>query len=178
MEHKGMQILRAKPDDAGALSEIAFTAKRHWGYPEPWIESWRDALTIDPQFIVSHETYAAVVEGRPVGFYALDRKESRLHLQHMWVLPRAMGRGVGRSLFHHALERTQALGFRELEIESDPNAEGFYQRMGARRVGTSIHEVEQGWRELPVLIYEFDLATQSERCNARQQPNSKKLNAP
>jgi GNAT superfamily N-acetyltransferase len=168
--HKGMQILRAKSDDAGALTEIALTAKRHWGYPERWIESWRDAFTIDSQFIVSHETYAAVVEGRLVGFYALGRKESRLHLQHMWVLPMAMGRGVGRSLFHHALERAQALRFREFEIESDPNAEGFYQRMGARGVGTSIHELEQGRRELPVLIYEFDhaLRLQNRKPNSYQ----------
>jgi hypothetical protein len=63
---------------------------------------------------------------------------------------------IGHSLFLHALERTKALGFRELEIESDPNAEGFYRRLGARRVGVSIHAVERQQRELPVLIYEVD----------------------
>ena len=62
----------------------------------------------------------------------------RMDLLHLWVLPEAMRRGVGRSLFSHALERARNLGFRELEIESDPNAEGFYQRMGAQRVGTSV----------------------------------------
>ena len=67
-----------------------------------------------------------------------------------------MGRGVGRSLFLHALERTRALGFRALEIESDPNAEGFYLRLGAHRVGVNVHRVEQHQRELPVLIYEID----------------------
>ena len=120
------------------------------------MESWRDVLTVKPEFFVSHETYAAVVDGQTVGFYALDRKDGRLDLLHMWVLPDWMGRGVGRSLFYHAVERTKALGFRKLEIESDPNAEGFYQRLGARRVGISIHTVEQQQRELPVLIYEID----------------------
>ena len=61
----------------------------------------------------------------------------RMDLLHLWVLPEAMGRGAGRSLFSHAIERTRHLGFRELEIESDPNAEGFYRRIGAHRVGTS-----------------------------------------
>jgi hypothetical protein len=32
-----MQILRANPDDAATLTEIAFAAKRHWGYPELWM---------------------------------------------------------------------------------------------------------------------------------------------
>jgi GNAT superfamily N-acetyltransferase len=137
------------------LTEIAFAAKRHWGYPERWIESWRDVLTIDPEFIVGHETHAAVSGGRTVGFYALGRKGDRADLLHLWVLPEEMGRGVGRILFAHALERAKALGFSELEIESDPNAEGFYQRMGARRIGSSVRELDQQPRELPILIYEL-----------------------
>jgi GNAT superfamily N-acetyltransferase len=120
-----MQITPAKPEDAATLTGIAFAAKRHWGYPDRWMERWRSVLTVKPEFIVSHETYAAVVDGQPVGFYALGRKDSRLDLLHMWVLPAWMGQGIGRALFHHALERTRALGFQELEIESDPNAEGF-----------------------------------------------------
>jgi GNAT superfamily N-acetyltransferase len=151
-----VQILRAKPEDAATLTEIAFAAKRHWGYPEQWIESWHDILTIQPEFIVNHETHAAIVAGRTVGFYALGRKDSRLDLLHMWVLPDCMGRGVGRSLFHHALERTRALGFRELEIESDPNAEGFYKHLGARRVGVITKEVDGQQRKLPILIYEIN----------------------
>jgi GNAT superfamily N-acetyltransferase len=154
--NQAVQILRAKSDDAATLTEIACAAKRHWGYPEQWIESWHDLLTIKPEFIASHETHAAIVDGRTVGFYALRRKDSRLDLLHMWVLPDCMGRGVGRLLFHHALERTKALGFRELEIESDPNAEGFYQQLGARRVGMSITELGGQQRELPILIYEIN----------------------
>jgi hypothetical protein len=58
-------------------------------------------------------------------------------------------------LFAHALEQTRGLGFGQLEIESDPNAEGFYLRMGAHRVGMSIKDFEGQHRELPVLVYEL-----------------------
>jgi GNAT superfamily N-acetyltransferase len=150
-----MNIVRAKADDAAAVTDIAFAAKRYWGYPEKWIESWRHALTVQPEFIASHETYAAILDGCTVGFYALCRKDDRLDLQHLWVLPDAMGRGVGRSLFLHCLERARALGCRELEIESDPNAEGFYQHMGAQRVGVNIKKLDGQRRELPVLIYKI-----------------------
>jgi GNAT superfamily N-acetyltransferase len=150
-----MQIVPAKPDDAATLTAIAFAAKRHWGYPERWIESWHDLLTVSPEFIAKHETYAAIIDGRIAGFYALGRKGDRADLLHMWVLPDAMGRGVGRSLFLHAVERTKASGCAELEIESDPNAEGFYQRLGAHRIGSSICELEQQRRELPILVYKI-----------------------
>lgn len=149
-----MQIKAATPGDAETLTEIAFAAKRYWGYPERWMEIWRDALTIKPEFIASHETFLAVIDGRFVGFYALERKGARLNLLHMWVLPDWIGRGIGRAMFYHAVSRAQALGVQELEIESDPNAEGFYQNLGARRVGANIHIVDGRRRELPVLVYQ------------------------
>jgi len=151
-----MHIARAKPDDAAALTEIAFAAKRHWGYPQNWMESWREVLTIRPEFIRDHETYKAAVDDRVVGFYALERKGDRLDLAHLWVSPDAMGQGVGRCLFIHALERARDAGFRELEMESDPNAEGFYERMGAHRIGTNTRVLEGQTCELPVLVYEIE----------------------
>jgi GNAT superfamily N-acetyltransferase len=154
-----------RPGDAGFLTAIAFAAKRHWGYPEKWIAGWRETLTVRPQFIADHETHAAVVERRIVGFYALGRKEDNLELLHLWVLPESMGRGIGRALFAHALRRVRALGFRKLEIESDPNAEAFYRRMGAQRVRTSVKDCDGQSRELPVLIYEINRGVQPQRNN-------------
>lgn len=124
------------------------------------MERWREILTVKPEFIASHETFLSIVDDQSVGFYALSQKDGKLDLLHLWVLPDWMGRGIGRTLFNHALERTRTLGFRELAIESDPNAEGFYRRLGARRVGVNTYTVEQEWRELPVLIYEVAGTTQ------------------
>jgi GNAT superfamily N-acetyltransferase len=150
-----MHIVRARPEDAATLTQIAVEAKRHWGYPEKWIESWSELLTIRAEFIASHETYSAIIDGQTVGFYGLRSDGGHLQLEHLWVLPGAMRGGVGRALFAHALERARALGFSSLRIESDPNAEGFYQKMGARRIGASITELEGQRRELPVLSYEI-----------------------
>jgi ribosomal protein S18 acetylase RimI-like enzyme len=151
-----MQIIPARPENAEALTAIAFAAKRYWGYPERWIERWREQLTMRPEFIVQHETYAAVIGDRLMGFYALGQSGNRSELLHLWVLPDAMGRGIGRALFLHAVERVKASGGTELLIESDPNAAGFYQRLGARHVGTSIRDLEQQRRELPILVYAID----------------------
>ena len=113
---------------------------------------------IRPESIASHEIYSAVIDGQPVGFYGLRCVGSKLQLEHRWVWPAAKRSGVGRALFSHACGRARALGFQSLEIESDPNAEGFYERMGARRAGVSIVEVAGQRRELPVFTYEFDAA--------------------
>ena len=82
------------------------------------------------------------MEGRIAGFYALGDPNDRVQLLHLWVLPAVMGRGAGRALFTHACTRVKELGGRELAIESDPNAEGFYRHMGAIRTGTNRNELD------------------------------------
>jgi GNAT superfamily N-acetyltransferase len=147
----GIEIRRAVLEDAGALSRIAFAAKGHWGYPEHWMEHWRETLTITPEFIRRNEVHVATIEGKPVGFYALVGEGRRIELEHLWVLPERMGEGVGRALFDHATGTATSLGAGVVGIEADPNAEGFYRRMGATRVGEIVYEIDGRERVLPLL---------------------------
>ena len=155
------QIVRAKAEDADALTEIAHVAKRHWGYPERWIKAWRDILTMRPEFITSNVTYCATEGGHAVGFYVLTTESDGMHLDHLWIRPPAMGRGIGRRLFEHAVGQAGDLGFQDIRIEADPNAEGFYRRMGAKRVGANVTELEGKPRELPLLIYQIESGAES-----------------
>jgi ribosomal protein S18 acetylase RimI-like enzyme len=160
-----MQIVRAQPEDAETLTQIAHAAKRHWGYPERWIEAWRDILTMRPEFIAANIAFCAIEEGRAVGFYVLTTESDGIHLDHLWIIPAAMRRGIGRALFEHAVNQARAAGFDLIKIEADPNAEGFYERMGARRVGTSVSLVEGEKRELPLMEYrDFAGRTNSPRA--------------
>jgi GNAT superfamily N-acetyltransferase len=111
-------------------------------------------LTISPEFIRRNGVYAAVVEGKPVGFYALVVEGREIELEHLWVLPERMGAGIGRALFNDAVGRAASLGAEVLGIESDPNAEGFYRRMGATRVGGISYSIAGQKRTLPVLVVE------------------------
>ncbi len=74
-----------------------------------------------------------------------------MELEHLWLLPEKMGLGLGRALFEHAARRAASLGAEILRIEADPNAEGFYLRMGAARVGEIVYELEGRERVLPLL---------------------------
>ncbi|MGH8094982.1 MAG: GNAT family N-acetyltransferase [Chthoniobacterales bacterium] len=150
-----MQIVRAQPADAPILSSIAWAAKVHWGYPPHWMEQWRGQLAITPEFIVTNETFAAVIGGQMIGFHALLETTETLRLEHLWVLPERIGQGIGRSLFGHAVERAKLRGARSLTIEADPHAEPFYRHLGAVRIGTSASEVDGHRRELPLLNFDF-----------------------
>lgn len=142
-------------DAVGRLTEIAWAAKRHWGYPTEWLEQWRDTLTITPADLEAFTVRAAAVEECLVGFYALSRADGEtFDLEHMWVHPSAMGEGVGTALFEDAVEVVRERGGDELNVVSDPHAVGFYERQGARRVGAVESSIEG--RSLPRLVLAVD----------------------
>ena len=142
-------ILRARGVDAADLTRISRAAKRYWGYPEKLLRLWQRDLTVTPGFIEHHPVYRAVHRGKAIGFYAISGTGTGRELEHMWVHPKYIGAGVGRALFSHLLRRLRTMEVRRLDVASDPNAEGFYLRMGARRVGV-VPSTPEG-RVLPLL---------------------------
>src|SRR5882672_632758 len=150
-----IQIRRAEPAEAQLLTEIAHAAKRHWGYPENWIERWKADLTITPEFISDNEVYVAVAGKEIVGCCALVCVDSLAELEHMWIKPDHIGTGVGRALFLHLKDRAVHLGLPALEISSDPHAEGFYQHMRAKRIGDVRSEIDGKPRVLPRMTVEL-----------------------
>ncbi|MEO0558024.1 MAG: GNAT family N-acetyltransferase [Bacteroidota bacterium] len=149
-------IRRARPDEAERLTEIALASKSHWGYPEAWIEEWREGLTFTEAYITEHAVYVAVDEAdAPVACYALEGVGAEIQLEHVWVLPSSMGQGLGKALVTHAADTAQSLGATALLIHSDPNAEPFYEKLGAVTIGTVRADVCGERRELPRMRYEL-----------------------
>jgi len=148
---QNMTIARASAEDADALTEIAVAAKRHWQYPESWIRRWKDELTISPAYVMEHPTFVAVVDGERAGFSAVQFEAGEALLDHLWVVPSFMGRGVGRALFQHAEEVARERGASRMKIVGDPHAEQFYSRMGATLYGRESAKMDGEERFLPLL---------------------------
>jgi len=105
------------------------------------MQIWQDELTITPDYLDNHLVYVYVENGRPVAYYSLvellyDQEFSCVTLQqgiwldHMFVLPERMGQGIGRELFEHCLKVLTDSGAESLLVLADPNASGFYEKMG------------------------------------------------
>lgn len=146
-----ISIRRVYPEEADRLTEIALAAKRHWGYPESWMKIWSPELTFDSQYIEANESWAAELDGVPVAFYTFLDKNRIAWIENLWVLPELIGRGIGRRLFEHAVELARKRGYKTLQLEADPNAHGFYEKMGMCQVGERHSQVEGRPRVLPVM---------------------------
>ena len=147
-------IRRSSPEEAETLTTIALEAKRYWGYPEHWIKHWEADLTVTPDFIRDNQVYVAEADGEIRGFYALCVNGDKAELEHMWVTPACIGTGVGKELFLDAMERAAALDVRDVELSADPNAAGFYERMGAKQIGEVDSPIDGQVRKIPRLKIE------------------------
>jgi N-acetylglutamate synthase-like GNAT family acetyltransferase len=84
--------------------------------------------------LAAKDVFVADADGSPVGWAALVFDGDVAWLDDLWVDPPWMHRGVGASLFRRALAHASEAGAARLEWEAEPNAIGFYAKMGGRHV--------------------------------------------
>lgn len=145
------EVRRATPSDHKQLTEIALSAKRHWGYPDRWMEIWTPQLTFAPEYFKENESWVAEANDIPIAFFTLQEKKGLAWLENLWVLPEYMGKGIGKDLFIHAVALASQRGYEFLQLEADPNATGFYEKMGMKKIGERHSEVDGQPRILPIM---------------------------
>jgi GNAT superfamily N-acetyltransferase len=159
-------IRDATETDASELTRIAFDAKRHWGYPEQYLSIWKSELTITIEYIATNFVRVKEVNQKIAGFYSLvwiQQSESFggsdvtkcFWLDHMFILPVFHKQGIGIELFQDLCHVLKEREITEIKIFVDPNAEGFYRKMGAAKLKMSDSSIPG--RQIP--IYEFKLKT-------------------
>jgi len=146
-----IEIRRALPEEAETLTAIAIAAKAHWGYPASWMRIWKPELTYHPADVERSDIWAAILDNSLIGFYTLRERDGNAWLEDLWVIPAQMGNGVGRALFDHARRLSKERGYQFMRWESDPNAVGFYLKMGAHQTGERHSNVEGQPRILPIM---------------------------
>jgi ribosomal protein S18 acetylase RimI-like enzyme len=146
-----ISIRPVNPNEAKELTRIALASKRHWGYPERWIEIWTPQLTFNAAYFEANESWLAELNGQPVAFYTLFDQNGIAWLDNLWVAPEYMDQGIGRMLFLHVVELSSQRGYKVLQLEADPNAVGFYEKMGMHKIGERHSTVDGQPRNLPLM---------------------------
>jgi diamine N-acetyltransferase len=155
---KGMMemiIRKAKREDAGVLSRLAFRSKAFWGYSDDFLEACREDLTVSPEFIDTSDVFVAELEDEIIAFYSLVRSKVKGELRDFFVAPEMIGKGIGKKLWEHMTETARKLQIQKVFIHSDPNAERFYEAMGAKRIGEVVSSVFPN-RKLPLMEYQIE----------------------
>ena len=133
----GMSIRSAKPGDGPALTALARASKRAWGYPDEWMATFSKRLVVDDARIASARVRVAVDDDDvALGFSVATLERDEAHLDDLWISPTAQRQGIGRLLLDDVLAWARSYGATVVTWQSDPHADAFYLKVGARQTGT------------------------------------------
>lgn len=145
-----MVIEKANNTDHEILTQITKKSKAFWGYSEEQIEIWSSFLTVTSGYIEANAVYKISVEDQIVGYYSfITQDEKIIKLDNLFVLPEYIGKGLGRLLMEHFLLNIDKTETTTITLNSEPNAELFYSKLGFVKVGeieTSIKD-----RYMPIM---------------------------
>ena len=152
-----MRLRRALPEEAAEITALAIESKAHWGYDEPAMEIFRPELTFEAATLMERSAHVIEDDRAILGFYTLALSEQSslsldshsVELEHLYVRRGHFRKGVGTLLLDHAIDAASSLGARRLVIQSDPNAQAFYAKAGARLVAMIPTSIPG--RELPLM---------------------------
>jgi GNAT superfamily N-acetyltransferase len=144
-----VRIRPGRPEDGPRLREIAIAAKSHWGYDLDQVRGWGAGITVVPedggkQILVAEDSAGAIA-----GWASVEQRPEAWWLDDLWVDPDRMGAGVGALLFREAARMARSTGAARMEWEAEPNAMGFYEKMGGRLFRDS--EPTEWGRVIPVM---------------------------
>ena len=145
-----MRVRTAAMKDREALIDLTFRSKAHWGYDAAFMESVRGELKVPVKHIEAG--YVHVLEDGEdlAGFFSLIETNGKWELDFFFLDPRYIGKGFGTELWKAVMDEAKRREIGTFDVVADPNAEGFYLRMGAERVG-EIASASIENRVLPVL---------------------------
>ncbi len=151
----GCLIRSAKMNEGPRITAVALRSKAHWGYSQDFLDACVPDLTIDEAYIRLNPVFVAEWHNRIIGFYSIVRESDGEYLDNMFILPEYMGKGLGKTLWDHAVMEFLKRKVHTFKLVADPFACGFYQKMGAVQMNEKESSTFPG-RKLPVMIYTVD----------------------
>ncbi|WP_242220963.1 GNAT family N-acetyltransferase [Bacillus cereus group sp. BfR-BA-01380] len=147
-----MIVRQALLEEANELSNLALSSKATWNYSEEFILACKEDLTITEQYMKNNYVYILEENQEIIGFFSFQRKEVD-SLDFLYLHPAYKGRGYGRILWESVVQKAVELNMKSFTIDSDPNAKGYYVKMGAKLIGETPSTVFKN-RMLPFLQYD------------------------
>lgn len=132
------------------LRDTLIASKGYWGYSHEQLEEWKSNLRFEETYIARNTVKLILKDDEVIGFFAIVKCHTN-ELDHLWLLPKAIGKGYGNLVFEQIIAECSRLDISNFYITSDPDAEGFYLKKGALKVGEVYSEPQK--RMLPRLVF-------------------------
>ncbi len=131
-----MTVEKANIIDHEILTEITKKSKGYWGYSVEQILQWDKNLTITQEYIKGNYVFKLLNEDLIIGYYSYFIEEKKnVILDNLFIRPEYIGKGFGKYLMDDFLNKIRESEFEKIILDSEPNAEAFYSKVGFVKVG-------------------------------------------
>lgn len=131
-----MKIQKAEITDNEVLTLLTKKSKGYWGFSEETLKEWEHLLVVSKEYIEKNQVYKLLTKNEIIGYYSyFEDKENTIKLDNLFVLPEYIGKGFGKILMKHFLSNIRNIGIEKIILDSEPNAENFYNKFGFEKIG-------------------------------------------
>lgn len=130
-----MLLRPAKRSEADILTDLCLRSKAVWGYDAAFMAACRAELTITSRDFERSQIQVAVLDGRIVAMAQLAQHGRIADIDKLFVDPAVLRSGAGRQLFTWCVATARAADAVAITVVADPDAAGFYRRMGMQDDG-------------------------------------------
>jgi N-acetylglutamate synthase-like GNAT family acetyltransferase len=133
-------FIRARAEELASINDLIARSKAHWPWPEDYLEHSLSLLKITPGYLSNALTFEMMDSDRKlVGFLSLEERDTSSGLlDHLWIDPPQIGKGLGSIACDHAFGVARQEGWSALFVLPDLPSVGFYERKGFRDTGERV----------------------------------------
>jgi GNAT superfamily N-acetyltransferase len=146
-------IRKAAPSDAQAVGQVYLAARKTFLPYAPLAHSDEDVQQwVREQLIPAGGVWVATSQGRVIGMLGLARRQSIGWLDHLYLHPNYVGRGIGARLLEVAKLELGA-PMRLYTFQANSGARRFYEQHGFRAIAFSNGATNE--EKCPDVLYEL-----------------------
>jgi GNAT superfamily N-acetyltransferase len=131
-----METRPATAGDLAGIEAVFRAAAMVWAEDRPFLEANPDAIVPPVDLVNRGQVRIAVESGQVVAFSSwVVLNESAWEVDDLFVRPDLMRHGIGRRLVEEMAEAATSVGCVRLEVTANPQALGFYEKLGFVALG-------------------------------------------
>ncbi len=118
------------------LNDIMARSKAYWGYDAAFMKKFMESFCVRADYIHQQNTFIFSLGLEDVGWYSFSQNsEHQLELDNFFLHPDYIGKGIGKTMWNDCVSTAKSYNAPFFVVWSDPNAEGFYFKMGCIKIG-------------------------------------------
>jgi transcriptional regulator len=134
-----MKIVRAETKSIPNINQIIRSSKAIWNYPSEYLNAALPLLEIDENYLTENLAFEILENNdKTIGFFAIAEKEGDKYLDHLWIEPSRLRKGIGRMACDFIFQLAAKKGWSRIFVFPDPPAVGFYEKLGFENTGESV----------------------------------------